>query len=364
MAEQYIGMSVAVIIVAASIALAGILIGVGRAFGYKRVENFGVEELAQSVINAAIIGGLASVIALMSGISSSLVATQCGTGDAPAQLACTLGGVKVALFSLLQQTSRAAELVGYYQTLKLDFVAFSIQPFANLSAVANILAGQLFSMQLLLMLLELNIQILNFVAQNSLLLLLPVGLVLRTLFATRKAGGFLIALAIGLYIFYPAFVLVFPDPGPALDNATGVMANFTTNGLYATVPVVDLNGNYAIGGKLDLMSGRCAPGNQSGNLSGLLPENTTGNSTNSTSGSPAPASSCSNFTANMIAPGNRADFTGDLTLVAQSNSDSLARVLLYSVLAPLLSLAVTIVFVNEAGKLLGSEIGLSSVINI
>ena len=97
MAEQYVGMSIAVVIVAASIALAGILIGVGRAFGYKRVENFGVDELAQSVINAAIIGGLASVIALMSGISSSLVTTQCGTGDAPAQLACTLGGVKAAL---------------------------------------------------------------------------------------------------------------------------------------------------------------------------------------------------------------------------------------------------------------------------
>jgi hypothetical protein len=360
MAEQYVGMSIAVVIVAASIALAGILIGVGRAFGYKRVENFGVDELAQSVINAAIIGGLASVIALMSGISSSLVTTQCGTGDAPAQLACTLGGVKAALFSLLQETSRAAELVGYYQSLKLDFVAFSIQPFMNLSGVANILAGQLFSMQLLLMLLELNIQLLNFVAQNSLLLLLPVGLVLRTLFATRKAGGFLIALAIGLYIFYPAFVLVFPDPGPSLANATEVMANFTSNSLYATVPVIDLNSNYAIAGKLDLMSGRCAAGSSPGNSTAGLPGNMTGNSTNVSSAN----SSCSNFTGGMAVPGGRADFTGDLTLIAQSNSDSLAKVLLYSVLAPLLSLAVTIVFVNEAGKLLGSEIGLSSVINI
>ncbi len=368
MAEQYIGMSIAVIIVAASIALAGILIGVGRAFGYKRLENFGVEELAQSVINAAIIGALASVIALMSGISSTLVTTQCGAGDAPTQLACMLTGVKASLFSLLQGTSRAAELVGYYQTLRLDFAAFSIQPFVNLSGMAGILSGQMFTMQLLLMLVELNIQLLNFVAQNSLLLLLPVGLVLRTVFATRKAGGFLIALAIGLYIFYPAFVLVFPDPGPTLANSTALMSNFTSNSLYATVPVVDLNSNYAIAGKLDVMSGRCAAGNSSDNLSGLssgnLTDNLSGNLTGNMTYNPSANSSCANFTAAMAVPGGTADFTGDLTLISESNSDALAQVLLYSVLAPLLSLAVTVVFVSEAGKLLGSEIGLSSVIDV
>jgi hypothetical protein len=231
----------------------------------------------------------------------------------------------------------------------------------------------MFTMQLLLMLVELNIQLLNFVAQNSLLLLLPIGLVLRTVFATRKVGGFLIALAIGLYIFYPAFVLVFPDPGPSLLNATAVMDNFTSNSLYATVPVVDLNSNYAIAGKLDVMSGRCVAGNSSdnltgpssGNLTGNLTDNLSGNLTGNVAYNLTGNSSCADFAAAMgVPPGGSADFTGDLTLIAESNSDSLALVLLYSVLAPLLSLAVTIVFVSEAGKLLGSEIGLSSVIDV
>jgi len=333
MADQFIGMSVAVIIVTASIAFAGILIGVGRAFGYRRLEGFGIEELVQSVINAAIIGGLASVIALISGVSTSLVSASCGTGDAPAQLSCTLSGVKAAMFGMFQEAVKAANLLGYYQSLSLNFGAFSIQPFTNLSAMSNILAGQLFTMQLLLMLLELNIQMLNFVAQNSLMLLLPAGLVLRTLFATRKAGGFMIGLAIGLYLFYPALVLVFPDPSSALANSTSLMANFTGNSLYATVPVVDLNGNYAIGGKLDLMSGRC-----------------TANAPNS--------SACSNVTAGMAS--GSADFSGDLTAVTQSNSNSIAKTLLYSVVAPLLSLLVTMVFVKEVGQLLGSEIGLTA----
>jgi len=337
MADQYIGMSIAVVVVTASIALAGILIGVGRAFGYRRLESFGVEELVQSVINAALIGGLASVIALISGISASLAISQCGTGDAPLQLACSFSSLKTALFGMFQETLKATELLGYYQSLALHFTAFSIAPFTNLSSVSNILSGQLFLMQALLMLVELNIQMLNFVGQNALLLLLPVGLVLRTFFATRKAGGFLVALAIGMYLFYPALVLVFPNPSESVANATAVVGDFTGNGLYATAPVIDLNDNYAIAGKLDVMSGRC-----SGNISN--------------------ASACANATANISAAST--DFTGDLALITQSNSDSLAKVLFYSVVAPLLSFLVTIVFVKEAGELLGAEIGLSVISNI
>ena len=47
MADDFIGMGMAVIVVTASIVLAGILIGVGRAFGYKKVEHFGINELIQ-----------------------------------------------------------------------------------------------------------------------------------------------------------------------------------------------------------------------------------------------------------------------------------------------------------------------------
>lgn len=330
---EFVGMSVAVIIVTASIVLAGIIIGVGRAFGYKRLENFGVDELSQSVINAAIIGGLASLIALISGVSASLVTDQCGNGDAPAHLSCSLTNLKETLFDLFSHTIKTLDIVGYFQSLTLEFNAFSIAPFENLSSVSNILSMQVFSMQLLILLLELNVQILNFVEQNALLLILPLGLVFRTLFITRRAGGFLIALAIGLYLFYPAFILIFPNPEPVVQNTTAQLMNFTGNSNYATIPIIDLNDNYAIGGKLDLMSGRCLS-----------------NSTNS--------SMCAGLITNSSS--TSADFTGDLTVISQSNSDAISRVLFYSVLAPLLSLLVTIVFVKEVGEVLGSEIGLST----
>ena len=341
MTEQYIGMSIAVIVVTASIVLAGIVIGVGRAFGYRRLENFGVEELVQSVINAAVIGGIASVIALISSISASVVTEKCGIGDAPAQLSCMLTGVQSALFSLFQESIKALDILGYYQSLVLDFTAFSIQPFANLSSISNVLASQVFMMQLLTILIGLNIHMLEFVTQNALALLFPIGLVLRTFFVSRKAGGFIIALAIGLYLFYPSFILIFPNPEYELLNATVRLENFTNNSLYATIPVIDLNSNYAIAGKLDMMSGRCGA---------------------STSGTNITNSSCaayaSNYTANMA--NLSADFTGDLTMISQSNSGAISKTLLYSAIAPLLSLLVTLVFVKEAGELLGSEIGIST----
>jgi hypothetical protein len=330
---DFVGMSVAVIIVTASIILAGIIIGVGRAFSYKRIENFGIEELLQSVINAAIIGALASIISIISGVSASIVSAQCGSGDAPAQLACSLSKLEGSLFLMFQETVKALNILGYYQSLVLDFDVFSIQPFENLSSISGVLSNQVFTMQLLVMLIELNVQILNFVGENALLLLLPIGLVLRTFFVTRKAGGFMIALSIALYVLYPSFILIFPDPLAEVNNATVVLSNFTNNSMYATVPVVDLNDNYALGAKLDLMSGRC-----SGNLSN--------------------SSICANMTKDLT--NSSVDFTGDLTLLTQANSNAISKVLLYSVIAPLLSLVVTIVFVKEVGDILGSEIGLST----
>jgi len=338
MAGEFIGVEIAVVVVTASILLAGILLGVGRAFGYKRLEHFGIEELIQSVINAAIIGAFAAIIELVNAVSSSLVTETCSSGDAIAQLVCTIENLDIAIFSMFQELVKLTDLLGYYQSLSLDFTAFSIQPFANLSGVSDLFLSQLLSLQFLLVFLDLNLQILYFVAQNALLLLFPLGLVLRTLFATRKLGGFLIALSLGLYILFPSFVLIFPNPQDDIQNATLEMSSFNNNSMYATMPVIDLNDNYALAGKLDVMSGRCFE-------EGL----------NETS-------HCTDFVA-MYAD-DPPDFSGDLTVIAQRNSYAMSKVLLYSIVAPIFSLLITIVFVREVGMLLGSEIGLASISSV
>lgn len=381
MADTFVGIEVAVIVVTASIVLAGILIGLGRAAGYKRIEVFGIEELIQSIINAAIIGSFAAIIQLVGAVSSSVVSPSCSQGTVISQLGCGLDRMGASLFLMFQQLLNVLNILGYYQSLSLDFGAFSIAPFVNLSSVSGTLSLQLLSLNWIIILLQLNSQIASFIGQNALGLLFPVGLVLRTFFATRKVGGFLIALALGLYVFYPTFILVFPDPQPDIDNATAIMANFTNNSYYATTPIVDLNSNYAIAGKLDVLSGRCDPNaynftaiiaamNQTNltNQTGNGTNQTSNGTTNSTNMTNSTATFCYNFLLSQalanISTNASVDFSGDLTRLAQTNNTALSKSLLYSVIAPIFSLIITVVFVRELANILGSEIGLKTIASV
>jgi len=369
MAIELAGIGVAVIVVTASIVLAGIMIGIGRAFGYKQIEYFGIEEFLQSILNAAIIGSFAAIIELIGAVSSSVVTGKCAQGDIVAQLTCVLGSVNGALFAHLQQLVMALNLVGYYQGISLDFGAFAISPFANLASVSGMLSMQLMAINAIMMLVALNQQIAAFIGQNALGLIFPAGLVLRTFFATRKLGGFLIALALGLFVFYPTFILIFPDPVPSITNSTAVIANFTGNSYYATVPVIDLNDNGAIAAKLDLLSGRCRPSNY--NLTNLTTYNVTYdangtaivNITNMTS--VTNSTLCDDYLIrNNLTANTTVDMTGDLTLLTQASNNALSKSLLYAAIAPLFSLVITIVFVRELALLLGSEVGLRTIASI
>jgi hypothetical protein len=356
MTDSFVGVEIAVVVVTASIVLAGILIGLGRAMGYERIEQFGIEELVQSVINAAIIGSFAAIIELIGAVSSSLITGVCSTGTVIDQLICTMGSLNAALFSLFQELIRTLNIIGYYQSISLDFGAFAISPFVNLASVSDALSLQLLSLNAIMMLVELNRQMAIFVGQNALALIFPIGLVLRTFFATRKIGGFLIALALGLYVLYPVFILVFPDPALSVANSTLVMAGFTNNSYYAAVPVIDLNDNYAIAGKMDVLSGRCV------DYIDYIKQMNSSNLTNGTNLS----SQCSAFMLQQqnLTQNQSLDMSSDLTMISQSNSSSLARSLLYAVIAPLFSLIITIVFVKELATILGSEIGLRTVASI
>ena len=191
-------------------------------------------------------------------------------------------------------------------------------------------------------------------------------LVLRSFFATRKVGGFLVALAIGLFIFYPVFIMVFPTPNNDLNQSITNMQMVNNNSYYAAVPIVDLNNNYAIAGKIDLMSGRCnsilAAYNATFNLTG----NFTGNGTNvTTNSSNTTLSNCINVTQALNLTANTStDFTSDITVAVEGNTNSLSKSLLYAVVAPIFSLLVTIIFVRELASLLGSEIGLRTIASI
>jgi hypothetical protein len=291
-------------VVSFSIILSGILIGLGKTLNSKRLEHFGTEELIQSVINAALVGAYTAILAAATEISKS-IATEgiCNTGDAIENLQCIYSNLSVDIFNLLTKVISLDQMVSYYQTLTLEFATFSIQPMSGLSSITSILTGQTLTLQALLTFAQLQVQLLGFFAPQLLTFFLPVGLIFRSFFSTRKLGGFLIALSIGAYLFYPAFILIFPVP--ALNETVANLTNLTNQSLYTTMPILDMNDNYAIAGKLDNM--------------------TTG------------------------------DFTGDLTLATQQISNSISALSMFVLIAPLFSLIITIIFIKEVTDIFGGE---------
>ena len=308
---EIIGMDIALIVVTISIMISGILLGLGRALSIKKIELFGFEELIQSVVNAALVGVIALIIESIETLSSDLITPSCSTSSLIAGVECNFSSLSSVLFSFSNELLKLSVMVGYYQSLILNFSVLEIQPFQNLASLSSVFSFQLLLSNILIILLNLNIQIISFFSTNSLSLLLPIGLVFRSFFTTRRLGGFLIALSIGAFLFYPAFISIFPVPLNSTNSSTLSMSALTNNSLYMTEPIVDLNDNNAVAQKLDSMS------------------------------SPS------------------TDFVGDLTVVQNSNSNTLSEILYYTVFTPLFSLLITIIFVKEFSDILGGNFSFS-----
>lgn len=306
---EIIGMEIAILVVTISIVLSGIIIGLGRAFSIKKVELFGFEELTQSIINGALIGGIAVIIEVIQTISKDLIEPSCSTDSLIKGVECNFSLLSGHLFLFSQELTKLTVMLGYYQSLILDFSAFEIQPFVNIGAISTTFSFHLLLSSVLIILLNLNLQILSFFSENSLMLFLPIGLVFRSFFATRKLGGFLIAFSIGAYLFYPAFISIFPVPLEEINATNSNITAFVNNSMYATVPIIDLNDNYVIGEKLDNMSS--------------------------------------------------ANFVGDLTMIEQRSSKSLSDISFYSVFSPIFSFLITLVFIRELGNVLGGSMSFS-----
>lgn len=313
-----------------SIILAGMALGIGRAFSFKRLERLGVDELLQSVINAAILGfaiGL-SMLVLQIGaeLSPSMQGIPCASNSTPADLAvCTINASTQSAFALSLDVMRIQNTLSYYQTLDLHFGNFSIQPLANLASASNQLANSLYSIQLSTFAGAINAHVLSFISSGWFGTIFAAGMVLRTFFLSRKFGAFLIAASISLIIFYPLAMMMFSAPLPEIEAARASSTSFLNNTAYETVPIIDLNSNDAIAEKLY-------------NMSFSVSTVQTGNGTNMTN---------STITT---------DFTGDLALLVQQTTAASAALFFYCVVVPLLALVATLVLIKELSQSFAGEI--------
>jgi hypothetical protein len=207
------GFGIAVLLVGIMLAVAGFALGIGYAINDKRLKEFGREEIIQAVINGALVGGLIALFVGGGPIDSVMNSIAMGNGTA---MSCSsfLSGNSAICFAynylvggtytfmgtphssiLTGVTSLIVVLLGTYGVLGL--LKTFLSPLLSLiqNAVQALGAAAISA--------TVQASVLAFVAASALTVILPAGLIMRSLYPTRRLGGFLIALAISLYVVLP-----------------------------------------------------------------------------------------------------------------------------------------------------------------
>ena len=228
-----LGYSIAVSVIAIMISIGGIIFGLGYAMDNNKLKNFGRDELIQSFINGAIVGSLFvffSPSGLGTGIINGLVSGSHANATCQGYMSSNyaicfaynylVGVTPVTInnstypsllgssLDLLLPVSGLYITLGLISSTQLDFGIASI-------SFSTILAPLLSQEDFIIT--ALTFAIISIYTQSALLsvisivaipLLLPVGLVLRTFYPTRRLGGTAIAIAIGLFAVFPLTYLL------------------------------------------------------------------------------------------------------------------------------------------------------------
>ncbi len=223
---------IALSIIAIMISVAGIVLGLGIAMNEKSLKEFGKSELFQSFVNGAIVLSLVAIFSkngLITQIINNIVL------KSSASLSCTgfetynyaicfaynfLTGINgftvnsvhfASLFTqisgMLAAVSSVYVAIALISSLKFNFViGISLSAIFTplLSVLGNIITTIVFSM----LSIEVQAALLKFAGITSITILLPIGIVLRTFYFTRKLGGAIIALSIGLFCVFPLTYLL------------------------------------------------------------------------------------------------------------------------------------------------------------
>ena len=246
-----------------SILIGGILFGVGLGFGLRRMRMLGAEEIGQGMVSAAMVGGLLAFTLLINSTVPSLVpalAATCDSVDNPtgspyAYYMCNLEAMQNSYRTLSNSLSRAAQITGFASSLQVDIGVVAAQPFFALQSASKELhsASQQAGWQSALAFTEFELA--DVVRASALSIFLPVGLILRTFFATRKLGAAAMALAIAAYLIYPLLFLHTFTVSKSLAAAAVAQKDIDSfNGEFASIPLLDLDSTAAVRDKINEMS--------------------------------------------------------------------------------------------------------------
>ena len=221
------GFSIAVYVIGIMLAIAGISLGIGYAANKRSLKEFGKEEIYQSVINGVLVGSML-ILFSQNGIvnsminqitfynSTSITCQSYMSGNAALCLAYDyLSGSGYTYAGIFHQSILSSvttlivdllglnTILGVIGSISINLVVVNI----SLGSVVNPLISQImYFVRILTTILTgvlVQSSILIFISLTATTIILPAGLILRSFYPTRKLGGFLIALTIGLYVVLP-----------------------------------------------------------------------------------------------------------------------------------------------------------------
>lgn len=243
------GFSIAVYVISITVAISGLLIGAGYAINDRKLKETGKNELLQSMINGILVGSLLLLFS-SNGIISSIIRSltlangttiTCSSflsnntaiclsydylvsptpytfmGSTHYSILSTVTGLLVSLFSL-------NVLLGIIASTKINLLIISFSFGSALNPIQYEIQYLIKVLSTVAISATVQASVLMFVAISALSVILPLGLILRTFYPTRKLGGFLIASAIGLYVVLPLSYVF----NATIENAYSTNVNSTS----------------------------------------------------------------------------------------------------------------------------------------
>jgi len=207
--------------------LSAFALGISRVLGSRKLWSWGVEELAQSLINAALVGAIVGFGTLaattMGSLADSSDFSNCAhfekAQNSPiAYSLCSIEDLQQKSWDILDGANEQAFSLGVLSSIELSFSVVRASPFSSLSNSAQNYSQWAQNISFILSALEINRQFLFFIAQSAFSLFLPIGLLLRMFFATRKLGGALMAGAIGFFMVYPLLYSAFVSGNSSISE--------------------------------------------------------------------------------------------------------------------------------------------------
>lgn len=201
--------SVAVMAMFVSVVLLAVIFMIGHAFGVREMTILAKDELYQVLVLAILIFALTGTDSILNVFSETLSE---GTADNIQQLSLdivdsTINDLSANFMQITKDDQKVSENAAKSVSCNVLKIGYSVSACGGFSMMspAISLAGSLIGFAIG----ELHAvqKLITFGSSFGLLLILPVGIILRTFRFSRGAGGFLMALGVGLYIMLPLGVI-------------------------------------------------------------------------------------------------------------------------------------------------------------